>query len=66
MADRFVYVKEGRWFGERKVQAEGRMGWGGLPTAAEAGMLAQTTRGAWGEGRHSGTRDVLCESFFTA
>lgn len=29
MADRFVYVKEGRPFGERKVQA-GEVGWGGL------------------------------------
>lgn len=28
MADRFVYVKEGRWFGKRKGQAEGGMdGW---------------------------------------
>lgn len=35
MADRLVYVKEGRWFGEREVQAEG----GGLPAMAGVGML---------------------------
>lgn len=34
MADRFVYVKEGRQFGERKVQAEGEMGWGGRTAMA--------------------------------
>lgn len=35
MADKFVYVKEEKWSGERKVQAEGETGWGGLPATAE-------------------------------
>lgn len=35
MADKSVYVKEEKWSGERKVQAEGEMGWGGLPATAE-------------------------------
>lgn len=32
MADRFVYAKEGRWFGKRKGQAEGEVdGWASSP-----------------------------------
>lgn len=39
MAGRLVYVKEGRWFGERKVQAEGGMGWGGHPATVGVGRF---------------------------
>lgn len=40
MADTFVYVKEGRWFGKRKVRAEGGMRWGGLPATAAVGRFS--------------------------
>lgn len=56
MADRFVYVKEGRWFGKRKDQGEGGMdGWAsshggggeGPSLSRSLGLTPTPTGGCW-------------------
>lgn len=78
MADKSVYVKEGRWSAERKDQAEGGMQWGGLP--ATAGWRFPTAplsvAGSDPQGRHWWRWDgiapphawdtSLCESIFSS
>lgn len=78
MADKPVYVKEGRWSAERKDQAEGGMEWGGLPATAEVGRLPtaplssagsdpqRSTGGGGMAQRPPHARDILYESIFSS
>lgn len=78
MADKSVYVKEGRWSAERKDQAEGGMQWGGLPATAEVGRFPTAPLSVAGSDPQGGTGgdgmaqqpphawDILCESIFSS
>lgn len=55
MADKSVYVKEGRWSAERKDQAEGEMESGGLPAMAEVGRFPTAPLSAAGSDLQRGT-----------
>lgn len=58
MADKSVYVKEGRWSAERKDQAEGEMESGGLPAMAEVGRFPTAPLSAAGSDLQRGTGGV--------